>query len=155
MKVLGVTCSGTTALLSLVEDGQVVPSPVERVDVGALHEVSEELEATIEAVARAFGQVKPDLVVLLLPEHSPQFKKTYQEIAPRATLETLVRLAAVRSKIPIEVLARPTVRSLLGLPRSGDLASHVGDRIPESVGRYWNAGRNVAALAALAGEATS
>ena len=73
-------------------------------------------------------------------------------IAPRAALETLVRLAAVRAGIPIEVLPRPTVRARLGLPRSGDLGSHVEARIPEPVGRYWNAGRNVAGLAALAGE---
>jgi hypothetical protein len=67
-------------------------------------------------------------------------------------LETLVRVAAVQEGIPIEVLARPTVRSRLGIPRAGELASHVATVVAEPVGRYWTAGRDVAALAALAGD---
>jgi hypothetical protein len=43
------------------------------------------------------------------------------------------------------------VRSRLGIARAGDLASHVGTTIADPVGRYWTAGRDVAALAALAG----
>lgn len=152
MKVVGVTCSTKTALFSLVEDGRVVTAPVERVEVASLHEASEELEATLSELGRVYAQFKPDLVVLLMPEQS-RFKKTYQEIAPRIALETLVRLAAVRAEIPIEVLPRPTVRARLKLPRKGDLASHVSERISQPVGRHWTAGRDVAALAALAGEA--
>jgi hypothetical protein len=152
MKVVGVTCSTKTALFSVVEDGRVVAAPVERVDVASLHEASEELESTLGELGRALAQIKPELVVLLMPEQS-RFKRTYQEIAPRVALETLVRLAAVRAEIPVEVLPRPTVRARLKLPRKGDLASHVSDRLPESVGKHWTAGRDVAALAALAGEA--
>jgi hypothetical protein len=152
VKVAGVTCSTKTALFSLVESGQVVDAPVERVEVGSLHEASEELEATLAEFGRTLAQMKPDLVVLLMPEQS-RFKRTYQEIAPRVTLETLVRLAAVRAEIPIEVLPRPTVRARLKLSRKGDLASHVSERIPNPVGKHWTAGRDVAALAALAGEA--
>jgi len=155
MKVLGVTCSSSTALVTLVDAGVVVPSPVERIDVSALHEASEELEATIDEITRALRRVGPDRVILLLPEQSPRYRRTYQEIAPRATLETLVRLASVRAGIPIEVMARRTVRSRLGLPLSGDLASHVATKIPTPAGHYWSAGRNVAGLAALAGEASS
>jgi hypothetical protein len=51
------------------------------------------------------------------------------------------------------MLARPTVRSRLKLPKDGKLSAHVGTRIPKPVGRYWSAGRDVAALAALAGDA--
>jgi hypothetical protein len=51
------------------------------------------------------------------------------------------------------LLARATVRARLGLPKSGDLASHVSSVAPEPVGRYWSAGRDVAGLAALAMEA--
>jgi hypothetical protein len=87
------------------------------------------------------------MVVLLLPEQS-RFKRTYSEIAPRVALETLVRLAAVRAGVDIEVLPRTTVRSRLKLPRSGDLASHVPTKVPVAVGRYWTAGRDIASLAA-------
>jgi hypothetical protein len=48
MKVLGVTCSARTALMSLTEGGRVVDTPVERIDVAALHEASAELEATLD-----------------------------------------------------------------------------------------------------------
>jgi hypothetical protein len=85
-----------------------------------------------------------------MPEQS-RHKQTYQEIAPRVALETLARIAAVEEKIAIEVLPRPTVRSRLGISRADDLASHVGKTIAQPVGRYWTAGRDVAALAALAG----
>jgi hypothetical protein len=152
VKVVGVTCSTKSALFSLVENGEVVDTPVERVEVGSLHEASQELEATLAETGRTFAQLKPDLVVLLMPEQS-RFRRTYQEIAPRVTLETLVRLAAVRAEIPIEVLPRPTVRARLKISRKGDLASHVSERIPDPVGKHWTAGRDVAALAALAGEA--
>ena len=50
-----------------------------------------------------------------MPEQG-RHKRTYQELAPRVALETLVRVAAVQEGIPIEVLARP---------RAGELASHV------------------------------
>lgn len=139
-------------MFSIVENEQVVTGPVERVEVSSQHEASEELEETLAELGRGLAQIKPDLVVLLMPEQS-RFKKTYHEIAPRVALETLVRLAAVRAEIPIEVLPRATVRARLKLPRNGDLASHVADRIPEPVGRHWTIGRDVAALAALAGEA--
>ena len=92
------------------------------------------------------------VVVLLPPEQSPRFKFTYAQLAPRVALETVIRLACVRAKIPVDVIPRPTVRSQLGLPLSGELASHVSVRISEGSGPYWSAGRNIAALAALAGE---
>ena len=44
-------------------------------------------------------------------------------------METLFRLAAVRAEIPIELMSRPTVRSKLGLPQKGDLASHTASAI--------------------------
>jgi hypothetical protein len=152
MKVLGVTCSTGTALFSLVEDGAVVDAPVQRVEVASLLEASAELESTLDEIGRALAQTKPDLVVLLLPEQSPRHKRTYNEIAPRVALETLVRLAAVRSATPIDLLPRATVRARLSIPRTGDLASHVSEKIAAPVGKYWSAGRDVASLAALAGD---
>lgn len=64
-----------------------------------------------------------------------------------------MRLASVRAGIPIDVLSRQTVRTRLSLPKGGELAGYVPDRIAAPVGKYWSAGRDVAALAALAGEA--
>jgi hypothetical protein len=150
--VLGVTCSPQCALLAGVVDHKVVETAVYRINVASIHEASQELEATLEEVGRALAQIRPGLVVLLPPEQGTRFKRTYGQIAPRVALETVVRLAAVRAEIPIEVMPRATVRSRLGIPRSGELASHVPQRLPHPVGPYWAAGRDVAALAALAGE---
>jgi hypothetical protein len=138
--------------LTAVEGGDVVAAPVYRIEVASLSEASAELEATLEEIGRALSQLKPEKIVLLLPEQSPRFKHTHAELAPRVTLETLFRLAAVRADIPIDLMARPTVRSALGLPQTGELASHTAERLDTPVGPYWNAGRNIAGLAALAGE---
>jgi hypothetical protein len=150
--ILGVTCSTQCALLAGVEGGQIVETPVNRIEVGAIHEASDDLESTLEEIGRALAQIRPSLVVLLLPEPSKHFKSTHSQLAPRITLETLVRLAAVRAQISVDVMTRKTVRSRLKLDFSGDLASHVAERFPTPVAPYWKAGRDVAALAALAGE---
>jgi hypothetical protein len=153
MRVLGVTCSSTEILCAVTEDGVVLDDTVERIEVASLYEASEELEATLAEIGRALATVKPDLVTILLPEST--YKATHREIAPRVALETLVRLAAVRAAVPVETLSRPTVRSRLSLSTKGKLAAHVSERIPSPAGKHWSAGRNVAALAALAGEAGS
>jgi hypothetical protein len=94
MKVVGVACSTKTAFLTLAIDGSVARAPVERIDVAYQYEASTELEATLEEVGRAWAQIKPDLVVLLKAESMVRW--SYDEIAPRVALETLIRLAAVK-----------------------------------------------------------
>jgi hypothetical protein len=100
-------------------------TPVERVEIAAQYESSAELLSTLDEIKRALGQLCPDIVVLLMPEPG-RHQRTYQEIAPRVALETLIRIAAVQEEIGIEVLARPTVRSRLGIPRAGDLSCRRG-----------------------------
>jgi hypothetical protein len=63
-----------------------------------------------------------------------------------------VRLAAARQRIDVEVLPRPTLRKRLQLPSAGKLATHVPLGIPRKVGKNWSEERQLAALAALAGE---
>jgi hypothetical protein len=150
VRVVGISCNPHTAYLTLAVDGVISAAPVERVEVAAQYEASVELLSTLDEIKRAFGQLRPDRVALLMPEQG-RHKRTYQEIAPRVALETLVRIAAVQGHIDIEVLARPTVRARLGIPKPGELSSHVTQVIGEPVGRYWTAGRDVAGLAALAG----
>lgn len=135
----------------MVEDGEVVDASVQKVDVAALHEASAELEATLDELGRTLSELHPDHVVVLMPEQS-RFKKTYTEIAPRVALETLLRIAAVRAGISVDVMPRPTVRARLKLPRTGELASHVSAVFDKPTGKHWTAGRDVAALAARAGE---
>lgn len=150
--VLGVTCSAQAALLTGIEQRAVTEMPVYRIDVGSIAEASDALPSTLEEIGRTLSQLHPSLVVLLLPEQSNRHKYTHSQLAPRITLETLIRLAAVQAQTPIDVLSRRAVRSRLGLPFSGDLAGHVAAKFPEPSAPYWKAGRDVAALAALAGE---
>ena len=124
-------------------------APVARIEVASQYEASAELLSTLEEIKRALAQLRPDRMALLLPEQG-RHKRTYPELAPRVTLETLVRIAAVQQGVPIELLPRPTLRATLGLPRKGELSSHVDAAISGSVGLYWTAGRDVAGLAALA-----
>jgi hypothetical protein len=149
VRALGVTCNPHTAYLTLAADGAIKQAAVERVEVAAQYEASAELLSTLEEIRRAFGQLRPDGIVVLMPEQGGR-KRTYQEIAPRATLETLIRIAAVQEGIGIEMLARPTLRARLDIPKAGELSSHVSRVIDQPVGRYWNAGRDIAGLAALA-----
>ncbi len=149
MRVLGVTCSPHCAYLTLAIDGAVASAPVERIDVAAQYEASAELLSTLDEIKRAFGRLRPERVALLMPEQGGH-KRSYQELAPRVALETLIRIAAVEENIGIDLLPRPTVRARLGIPKAGELASHVGRCITEPVGRYWKAGRDIAGLAALA-----
>jgi hypothetical protein len=107
------------------------------------------LLATLTDIDRAIAELRPDVVAILKPES--RGKRTYGEWAPRVALETLIRISAVKAEIPVEVLARPTVRSRLGIPQSKELSSHVSS-VVAAAGHYWGAGRDVAALAALAAD---
>jgi hypothetical protein len=149
VRTVGVSCTPHIAYLTLAVDAEIEEAPVERVEVAAQYEASAELLSTLGEIKRAFGQLRPDKVGLLMPEQS-RHKKTYQEIAPRVALETLVRIAVVEAGIDIEVLARPTVRARLRIAKKGDLSSHVGEAIGKPVGHYWSKGRDIAGLAALA-----
>ncbi len=149
VRALGVTCTPRVAYLSLAVEGAIVPEAIERLEVASQYEASAELVATLDDVKRAYAELRPDAVAVLKPEKSRR-GYSYDQLASRVALETLLRIAAVQESIDIELLPRATVRARLGIPKSGDLASHVGSVVPEPVGHYWSAGRDVAGLAALA-----
>ncbi|MGP0101702.1 MAG: hypothetical protein ACLPUT_08795 [Solirubrobacteraceae bacterium] len=149
VRSLGVTCNPHTAYLTLAIDGAITQAVVERVEVAAQYEASVELLSTLEEIRRALGQLQPDRIAVLMPEQGGR-KRSYLEIAPRVTLETLIRIAAVQEGIGVEMLARPTLRARLDIPKTGELSSHVSRVIAEPLGLYWSAGRDVAGLAALA-----
>jgi hypothetical protein len=96
VRSVGVTCTPRLAYLTLAIDGAIADTPVERVEVAAQYESSEELLSTLDEIKRALGQLRPDGIVLLMPEQG-RHKRTYQELAPRVALETLVRVAAVQA----------------------------------------------------------
>jgi hypothetical protein len=150
--VLSVNCSTHGAFLAVAVDGELSAGHVEYIDAPNLAESSEELKSVLEELIRVINEVRADKVVLLKPEGGPTPKKTHAAFVPRIALETLVRLAVVEADTEVEVLARPTVRSRLGLPAKGPLVGHVPLRVPTKVGKNWGEERQLAALAALAAD---
>lgn len=148
-RVLGVACSKDELLLVVASEGSLVDDRHEKLVTAAVLEETERLQAMQADIDRTLLEVQPELVRLLMPEQT--YKDSYARIAPRVALETLVRLACVRAGIPVEMLHRNTARSRLGLPRKGKLEDLMAG-VTEPVGKYWNAGRSLAAAAALAGE---
>jgi hypothetical protein len=54
----------------LAVDDAIAEAQVERVEVAAQYESSEELLSTLVEIKRALGQLRPDVVALLMPEQS-------------------------------------------------------------------------------------
>jgi hypothetical protein len=147
-RVLGVWCTQSEILLAVAVDGKLIDGFTEKLDAPELLEASERLMGLLDRTNRMLEEVGPGNVRVLMPEQT--YKATYIRMAPRAALDTLVRLAAVTQGIPVEMLARTTVRSRLKLPKKGPFEAHIASVVAAPVGRYWGAGRNLAAVAALA-----
>lgn len=147
-RALGVTCKSELILLAVGEDGVLVEDDHERLQAPALLEETERLRGLKDAVGRVIAETRPQVVRILRPE--AVYSGSYAALAPRAALETLVRLAAEDAGVRVELLHRGTARARVGMPRSGNFESHISSVIPTPVGRYWAAGRRLAAIAAIA-----
>jgi hypothetical protein len=95
-------------------------------------------------------EYRVDRASLLLPERGSLQQSGYFMVAPRVALETVIRLAAVMLGVPVVLLERATIRARLECPKTGNLETHVERVISQPIGRYWKAGRGLAAMAALA-----
>jgi hypothetical protein len=147
---MGVTCEAGQINVAAVTDGEVVDGIVERIPAPAGLEEHDRLWAVHSDLVRAINEIKPEKIVILCPES--RYTASHKALTPRIALETVVRLAGAKENVPVELLSRPTVRSRLGLPKTGGLDTHLSEAIATPVGRYWNAGRGLAAMAAMAGE---
>lgn len=149
MRVLGVHCSATHAFLAVADGGVAVAAPPYRLEPAVSTDEEHALWETLDTFAQAIDEVAPDRIHLLLPESGENTKQTHSRWRSRIEMETLLRLAAARRDLPLDRLARATVRSRLGLPARGQFDVVVRAAIQE-VGPYWAAGRANAAAAALA-----
>jgi len=148
-RFLGVECKKQEVYLAVAEDGELTDEEPQRLQVPAVHEQTARLKSFLSDFGRVLAEVKPEVVRIIQPEATYEAK--YADLAPKAALETLVRLACANADIPVEVLHRPTARSRTGLAQKGRLEDLVKAEI-EPVGKYWAAGRMFAAVAALAEE---
>lgn len=148
-RALGVACFRDEIMLAVASNGALIADGHEKLTTAAVLEETERLRVMQTDIERMLAEVRPDRVRILMPEQT--YKDSYVRIAPRVTFETLMRLACVGTHVPVEMLHRASARSRLGVPRKGRLEDHI-PAVAEPVGRYWNAGRNLAAAAALAEE---
>ena len=144
---LGIWAKKQEVYLAVAEDGVVVEVEPQRIEAPSVMEENERLDGFLTSIRHAIDEVSPDAVRILQPEQV--YEASYSEFAPRITLEALVRLACVQAGVPVEVLHRMTPRSRTGLPRRGSLDDLISANV-DPVGKYWNAGRKYAAVAALA-----
>lgn len=152
-RVLGVACTSSCAYLAFVQAGAVAAIP-DRLEWPAGEE-SERLGELFQDTQGLLREQEVTCVAILLPERGGSFQRGYFLLAPRVSLETVIRLAAVAVGIPIALIERTTVRAALGCGRAGGLETHLDRVIPQPVGRYWRQGRGLAAMAALAAERTT
>jgi hypothetical protein len=143
-RTLGVECKKQEVYLAVAEDGELLDEGPQRLQVPAIHEQTARLRSFLDDFGRVLAEGKPDAVNILQPETI--YEATYAEFAPKATLETLIRLACVDAGVDSELVHRATVRS--GLGGRGKLDDLIGAKI-KPVGKYWNAGRKYAAAAAM------
>lgn len=143
-RVLGIECKKQEVYLALAYDGRLLDDEPQRLDVPAVHEETQRLRAFLGDFGRLLAEVGPDEVRILQPETN--YEATYAQLAPKAALETLIRLACVEADIPASLVHRATLRSRLG--GTGKLDERIAAQI-EPVGKYWNVGRKYAAAAAL------
>jgi len=146
-RVLGVDASPTGALLALVVDGQVQTKP-EKLEWPA-GEATERLVPLLRSVQDVIAEHRIDAVSVLLPQRSRRPTHGYFGVADRVILETVIRLGSALAGKPVVMMERATVRARLGFPPAGTLEDYVERVLPQPAGRYWKAGRALAALAAL------
>jgi hypothetical protein len=142
-RILGIECKKQEVYLALAQDGVIHDVEPQRLEVPAVHEENARLRSFVNDFGRVLAEQTPDAVHIIQPETI--YAATYSELAPKAALETLIRLACLDAGVNVEIIHRASVRSAFG---GGKLDELIADRI-EPVGKYWNAGRKYAAAAAL------
>jgi hypothetical protein len=148
-RALGIWAKKQEVYLAVAEDGEILDEDPQRIEAPSIMEANERLDGFLTSVRHALDEISPDAVRILQPEQI--YEAPYSEFAPKITLEVLVRLACDERRLPVEVLHRTTARSRNGLGTKGRLDDLIEANIAP-VGRYWNAGRKYAAVAALSGE---
>jgi hypothetical protein len=158
-RVLGVSCSGSTSYLAVVEVDEsggltFLTTGPERLELVEGGDAGDAFVRTLGEWKRALVAISPDAVALLLPESDQRTRKVHSAWAPRIEAETLFAVSAGLLGLPFDRLARPTVRARLGLTGKLDDAA----KAEPSQGRYWThralalfAAKSLAQHAMLAG----
>lgn len=134
--------------LALVVDGVVVKAEPSLLGTPDLTAESKGLEAFNTDFRQVLEEHAVNQVAFMLPDMT--YKATYKDLGPRGASESLIRLAAESVGASYERLARPRVRTRLGIPKQGSMTAALVADVVAPVGQHWVQGRYLAALAALA-----
>lgn len=145
---LGVSCTPSTAYLAVV-DGVAVRDAPDRIELRGGLSPADQLPAFADDAARAVRDSAADRVVVLQAE--PRADGGHTAWTSRIAMETLIRLVCARAGVPCSYVSRQYVKGAFGLKGRGGLDALGKDEL-EVAGKYWNAGRLLAALAAGAAE---
>ena len=97
---------------AVADDGELVAFDPQRLEVLAIREQTAQLRGFLIDFGHVLAETKPDAVHTLQPETN--YPATYSEFAPRAALETRIRLACLDADVNVEIIHCATVRSSLG-----------------------------------------
>jgi hypothetical protein len=148
VRTLGVNGAGDVLYLAAADDGTLVDvEPYTFVEPAGLAaaERYKALRALAEKVVRSSGVER---VRILDPELS--YQAPVVSVQARIALETLLMLGATDAGVDCARLSRTSLRTVLGLPKKGQIVDMVGD-VTGKVGPHWGPRkRDLAALAAIA-----
>lgn len=150
MRSLGVNSKGSNSWLVCAEDGKLLSTEPQSLTPALGMELGDRLAGLLDECERVLRALSPAYVLILEPEATSRL--TFEQSKARLAVETILALAAAREGVPCDRLPRPTLRSKLGLPKSGKLSSLVDGVVSEPLSPNWNDKRDLAALAALAGQ---
>jgi len=149
MRVLGVNATSSTLWLACADaNGLRDIGDDYQLQLPKALETGQALARARDDFARVIRRYEIGRVRLLSAETT--YKAGYGQFVPRITMETVVAFAAAGEDVDFLRLARPTVRSRLGLPKPGSLESHSGC-LGEVQSPHWKGKRDLAAMVAAAG----
>jgi hypothetical protein len=123
-----------------------VDDPLTRIQVADILDRGERLIELRERIRVELERIRPDCVALLGSIAQPP---SYNAAAERATVETIVRLAAQELHLNCERLSPPTVLARLGLGQKGKFEMKARSFFPDEHPPFW-AERSKAAAVAIA-----
>jgi hypothetical protein len=147
-RVLGVQSTSKALYFALVEDGTVLDTPPQKIEMPGGLETGASLASLSTELHRQLALARASAAAILVPN---EYGAPSAAIA-RVGAETVLRLVADEMGLEVELLGRKRARSILGVGQKGQLDAVVKTVLPNSVGKYWSDGRRLAAFGALACE---
>lgn len=149
MRVLGVNAAGGKLWLCIVDDDGASDTQPVSLELREGLDAGYAIAAFRDECVHALTALSPDRVVILDMEPGGRVPKV-ADLRTRFTAETLLASCAVDARVTCVRITRATLRSRLGLPRTGGVADHVTSIFDTPAGKHWTKKRDLAALAARA-----